>query len=147
MDEKDQENEQLTCFFCSGAHMLGGVDTCAEANQSRWDLGFHIADSTITNMPVEYTGATAVLFGYVGNSTLEHSLIANTSYSAMTIGWGWGHGLWPWQQPHHGQSDHQLEHGPLLRRGAGVHAGPAARQHHRAQSPVQLPRWASRCWL
>jgi hypothetical protein len=75
----------------SGALMLGGVDTCAEANQSRWDLGFHIANSTITNMPVEYTGATAVFFGYVGNSTLEHSLIANTSYSAMTIGWGWDH--------------------------------------------------------
>ena len=38
-------------------------------------------------MPVEYTGATAVFFGYVANSTLEHNLIANTSYSAMTIGW------------------------------------------------------------
>eukprot|EP01048_Picozoa_sp_COSAG05_P005142 COSAG05_NODE_298_length_11929_cov_43.811496_1_plen_198_part_00 len=74
----------------SGALMLGGLDTCDEKTTSLWDRDFVISDCTITNMPVEYTGATAVFFGYVHNSTLEHSLLANTSYSAMTIGWGWG---------------------------------------------------------
>ena len=74
----------------SGALMLGGLDTCDEKDVSKWDRDFIVSDSTIANIPVEYTGATAVFFGYVENSTLEHNLIANTSYSAMTIGWGWG---------------------------------------------------------
>ena len=70
----------------SGALMLGRLDTCAVTNQGLWDSGFLLADSTITNMPVEYSGATAIFLGYVANSTLEHNLIANTSYSAMTLG-------------------------------------------------------------
>ena len=47
----------------SGALMLGGLDTCDEKDASKWDRDFVIADSSITNMPVEYTGATAVFFG------------------------------------------------------------------------------------
>ena len=35
---------------------------------------------------MEYTGATGIFFGYVQSSTIQHNLIANTSYSAMTIG-------------------------------------------------------------
>lgn len=74
----------------SGALMLGGLDTCDEKDVTKWDQRFAITDSKITNLPVEYTGATAVFFGYVDSSTVEHNLIENTSYSAMTIGWGWG---------------------------------------------------------
>lgn len=66
--------------------MLGGLDTCDEKDVTKWDQGFTISDSRITNLPVEYTGATAVFFGYVDSSTVTHSLIENTSYSAMTIG-------------------------------------------------------------
>ena len=47
----------------SGALMLGGLDTCDEKDTSKWDRDFVIEDSSITNMPVEYTGATAVFFG------------------------------------------------------------------------------------
>ena len=70
----------------SGALMLGGLDTCDEKDTSKWDRDFTVSDCTITNMPVEYTGATAVFFGYIENSTLEHTLLENMSYSAMTIG-------------------------------------------------------------
>ena len=47
----------------SGALMLGGLDTCDEKDTGKWDRDFVIEDSSITNMPVEYTGATAVFFG------------------------------------------------------------------------------------
>ena len=43
--------------------MLGGLDTCDEKNISTWDRSFVISDSRITNLPVEYTGATAIFFG------------------------------------------------------------------------------------
>lgn len=66
--------------------MLGGLDTCDEKDVHKWDQSFVMSDSRISNLPVEYTGATAVFFGYVHSSTLEHNLIENTSYSAMTIG-------------------------------------------------------------
>lgn len=73
-----------------GAIMLGGLDTCDETDTGAWDKDFSIADCKITNLPVEYTGATAVFFGYVENATLEHNWMENMTYSAMTIGWGWG---------------------------------------------------------
>ena len=43
--------------------MLGGLDTCDQKNISSWDGKFVISDSRITNLPVEYTGATAIFFG------------------------------------------------------------------------------------
>ena len=49
----------------AGAITLGGLDTCAEKDPQRWDSDFQIEDCTITNLPVEYTGATAVFFGLV----------------------------------------------------------------------------------
>ena len=42
----------------SGALMLGGLDTCDEKDTSSWDRDFVIEDSSITNMPVEYTVST-----------------------------------------------------------------------------------------
>ena len=42
------------------------------------------------NVPVEYTGATGLFAAYVSHLTVEHNLFVNQTYSAMTIGWGWG---------------------------------------------------------
>ena len=76
----------------SGALMLGGLDTCDEKDASKWDRDFVIEDSSITNMPVEYTGATAVFFGcesglqrvcylqLLSKSTLVGPLLAACSY-------------------------------------------------------------------
>jgi acetyl esterase/lipase len=74
----------------AGALMLGDLAHCAETDMSLWDTNFTVSDNTITNMPVEYTGATSLFLAYVHKSSVEHNYIANTSYSAMTIGWGWG---------------------------------------------------------
>lgn len=92
-DRGSQRVSWQNCTFqdlSAGAIMLGGLDTCADKDVSRWDRDFRIEDCKITNLPVEYTGATAVFFGYVENATLQHNWMENMTYSAMTIGWGWG---------------------------------------------------------
>jgi hypothetical protein len=38
---------------------------------------------------VEYSGAAAVFGGYVANATIQHNLIANSSWNAIALGWGW----------------------------------------------------------
>jgi hypothetical protein len=66
----------VNCTFrdlSAGALMLGGLDTCSEKDAMKWDRDFYVADSKITNIPVEYTGATAIFLGYVENSTVEVS--------------------------------------------------------------------------
>ena len=42
------------------------------------------------NLPVEYSGATAIFVGYVAAATIQHNLITNTSANAIALGWGWG---------------------------------------------------------
>ena len=76
----------------AGAVMLGQVSdsVCNETDVSKWDRNLTVADSRVFNLPVEYTGATAIFAAYVQGVTIEHNHIANTSYSSMTIGWGWG---------------------------------------------------------
>lgn len=64
--------------------MLGEISDCAEVNASRWNANFTVSDSTITNLPTEYTGASSIFLGYVESSIIEHNLIANTSYSGET---------------------------------------------------------------
>lgn len=74
----------------AGALMLGEISDCAETNVSRWNANFSVSDSYVTNLPVEYTGASSIFLGYVDSSTVAHNYIANTSYSGLTVGWGWG---------------------------------------------------------
>ena len=74
----------------AGALMLGEISDCAETNRSRWNANFSVSDSHVTNLPVEYTGASSIFLGYVDSSTVSHNHIANTSYSGLTMGWGWG---------------------------------------------------------
>ena len=64
--------------------------TMAFADPAEWDRDLLVEDCTIANIPVEYTGATGLFAGYVSGLTVQHNLFANQSYSAMTIGWGWG---------------------------------------------------------
>ena len=47
-------------------------------------------DAEITNIPVEFRAATALFAGYVSDTTIRHNHIANTTYSGVTLGWGWG---------------------------------------------------------
>eukprot|EP00039_Didymoeca_costata_P020924 m.342867 g.342867 ORF g.342867 m.342867 type:complete len:745 (+) comp21934_c0_seq1:76-2310(+) len=74
----------------AGALMIGQVSTCNETDVTKWDSNFTVADNLIHNLPVEYTGATSIFVAYVQSANIIHNHIANTSYSGMTVGWGWG---------------------------------------------------------
>ena len=47
----------------AGALTLGDLTTCGETDVEKWDSNFTVSDSSITNMPVEYTGATGIFLG------------------------------------------------------------------------------------
>ena len=64
----------------SGALVLGDLAHCGETDTAKWDSHFKVVDNTIVNLPVEFTGATAIFGGYVDSCLIEHNHIANTSY-------------------------------------------------------------------
>lgn len=74
----------------AGALMLGELNSCGVTDPAEWDSNFTVSDNVIVDIPVEYSGATGIFLGYVDSTVVEHNLIANLTYSAMTIGWGWG---------------------------------------------------------
>ena len=83
------------CSFAdvsAGALMLGDITDAVlnETDRGKWDADLSVTDCDILNLPVEYTGATGLFAGYVAGLTVAHNLFANQTYSAMTIGWGWG---------------------------------------------------------
>jgi hypothetical protein len=75
----------------AGAISLGDLDHCNEAQPGKWDGNFTICDSKMANLPVEFSGSTAIFGGYVGSVRIEHNHVANTSYTGISLGWGWGH--------------------------------------------------------
>jgi hypothetical protein len=80
------------CAFADtsgGALMLGDTATYNETDSSVWDQDLSVSDSTMQGA-VEFSGATTIVVGYVDRARIEHNYLYNASYSAMTIGWGWG---------------------------------------------------------
>ena len=75
----------------AGAVALGAVSTWNITNTTQWDMNFNVEDCEIANMTMEYSGCAAVFAGYVDSTTIAHNHIINTSYSGISIGWGWGH--------------------------------------------------------
>jgi hypothetical protein len=76
-----------------GAVKLGGIDAGNNAfssNASDWDARLLVTDSLIANSSLEYQGAAAIFAGYVQSATLSHNFIVDVSYSAISVGWGWG---------------------------------------------------------
>eukprot|EP01052_Picozoa_sp_SAG31_P054380 SAG31_NODE_14443_length_806_cov_1.299859_1_plen_71_part_00 len=61
---------------------------CTPANLATVDRNYTIEDCTITNIPVEFGAATAIFAGYVSDTVIQNNYIANTTYSAITLGWG-----------------------------------------------------------
>eukprot|EP01052_Picozoa_sp_SAG31_P013918 SAG31_NODE_849_length_11529_cov_3.342257_15_plen_489_part_00 len=77
----------------AGAIVLGDITSLSRNSStpvSQWDQRLTVEDCTIRNLPVEYSGSAAIFGGYVANATIQHNLIANSSWNAIAIGWGWG---------------------------------------------------------
>ena len=75
----------------AGAVALGDVATWDVTDTAKWDKNLAVEDCEIVNMNMEYTGTAGIFAGYVDSTTIAHNHIANTSYSGISIGWGWGH--------------------------------------------------------
>lgn len=74
-----------------GAVKLGGVAGAAfSTNPLDWDARLYLLDSTVADSSLEYQGAAAVFAGYVQSATIAHNFIHDASYSAISVGWGWG---------------------------------------------------------
>jgi hypothetical protein len=64
--------------------------TCTAAEPAALDSGFTVEDCEVYNIPREYKATTAITAGYVSSTTIQYNHIANTTYSGMSVGWGWG---------------------------------------------------------
>lgn len=73
----------------AGALVLGEVTDCAEANVSKWNKNLTVTDNRIFDTGVEYTGAASLFLGYVSSTTVAHNRVSNSSYSSLSMGWGW----------------------------------------------------------
>lgn len=54
------------------------------------DSGNRITDNYIHDAPCEFRGGAGVFCGYVSDVLISHNEIGRTSYTAVSVGWGWG---------------------------------------------------------
>lgn len=78
--------------LAGGAAKLGNVnDTRAvSTNPADFDNFYLFEDNTVTDTALEFRGAATVFAGYVANTVIAHNTIANTGYTGISLGWGWG---------------------------------------------------------
>jgi hypothetical protein len=72
------------------AVMLGQVDDWAQADETKQNAGFILADNRIANTSLEYRGSPGITAAYVRDSVIERNEISHLSYSGVSLGWGWG---------------------------------------------------------
>ena len=70
--------------------MVGGIGDPAQDNASLFTAANTVSGNTIVNVSREYHGTAALIVGYATGTTLSHNLIANVSYSGISLSWGWG---------------------------------------------------------
>ena len=75
-----------------GAVKLGNVnDTRAlSTDPAEADKGYLVEDCLMEDAAVEFRGAACVFAGYVASTNISHNTIANTGYTGISLGWGWG---------------------------------------------------------
>ena len=75
-----------------GAVKLGNVDDARalSTNPDDFDNNYVLQDCTMQNVAVEFRGAACVFAGYVKNTVIDHNTIANSGYTGISLGWGWG---------------------------------------------------------
>lgn len=49
-----------------------------------------VSDNKVTNVALEYCGSVGIGAYYVQNTEIVHNTIDNTSYTGISLGWGWG---------------------------------------------------------
>ncbi len=75
-----------------GSFQDGTVEThvpYAPADQRKICSRERIANNLITDSANEDWGCVGICVGYARNITIEHNEVSNTSYTGISVGWGW----------------------------------------------------------
>lgn len=73
----------------AAAVTVGEIADWSEPQPSRQTFNNTVADSTITDLPKEFRGAVSLSVFVAAATQLLHKAINGSSYSAITVGWGW----------------------------------------------------------
>jgi len=73
----------------AAAVTVGEIADWSEPQPSRQTFNNTVADSTITDLPKEFRGAVSLSVFVAAATQLLHNAINGSSYSAITVGWGW----------------------------------------------------------
>merc|ERR1712070_885261 len=66
-----------------------GISDWNQTDASKQTWNNTVADSTFRNLPNEYHGAVPITVFIAAGTQIVHNEISNSSYSAVTVGWGW----------------------------------------------------------
>ncbi|MET9019130.1 right-handed parallel beta-helix repeat-containing protein [Actinopolymorpha sp. NPDC004070] len=50
-----------------------------------------VANNYVTDIASEYHGCIGIFVGYAAATTIEHNVVADVPYTAISVGWGWSH--------------------------------------------------------
>lgn len=100
IDRGSQDVLVEACYFhdLSGGFLkLGSIDPtfAGSTNQSRWDRQYLVLNNVAFNLASEFAGAAGLFGGYLFNATILKNSISASSYSAISLGWGWGASEYP----------------------------------------------------
>lgn len=70
--------------------MVGSWNHSFTSPDARMCSNIEISDNVITDTGCEFAQSPAVALYYVRDILLTHNTIKNTSYSGISMGWGWG---------------------------------------------------------
>ena len=73
----------------ASAVMVGEVLDWAETNETLQTFNNTVSDSTVLDLPKEFHGAVALSVLIAANTSLLHNEVGGSSYSAISVGWGW----------------------------------------------------------
>jgi hypothetical protein len=88
-----QDNVVTGCVFTdiSGTCLqIGNINDPVRSDRRTRDIGNQITNNYFHNAPCEYRGGAGIWCGYVSDVLISHNEICYNSYSAVSIGWGWG---------------------------------------------------------
>ncbi|MFF4806125.1 hypothetical protein ACFY1U_48460 [Streptomyces sp. NPDC001351] len=74
-----------------GGVSVGEVDDYYLTDTHRMTTGDTVTQNGISDVGRDYSDAVGIWAGYTRGLTISHNDIGHTSYSGMSVGWGWGY--------------------------------------------------------
>ena len=75
-----------------GAIKAGNIDDqrAVSKNPSDFDARFIVSENSVSGAALEFRGASVIFAGYVADTNISKNSISETSYTGISLGWGWG---------------------------------------------------------